>query len=294
MLATDVFPCEDAHAQERSLLTQVVPTAEQDDLWIADRNFCTTLFLFGLAGRGASFVIRQHASTLHWECTGTCRAAGRCPSGSVAEEKLRLSHSDGKTLRVRRVTLTLDKPTRKGDKQIHILTNVPAHQADAAQIAMLYRERWSVENAFQELSQSLHSEINTLGYPKAALLSLSVALLTYNAISTAKAALRAVHGEEAAPNKISGYYLAGEIAAAYHGMMIAIPPQAWTRQFAGLSAARMASVLKQLAAHVQLRQFRKHTTGPKKPPPKRTSGKRQKHVSTARILAKRKPATTKK
>lgn len=294
MLATDVFPCEDGHAQERSLLPQVVPTAEPNDLWIADRNFCTTDFLFGLAARGASFVIRRHASTLSWECVAECRQAGRCETGIVNEDRLRLRHPDGETMVVRRVTLVLDKPTRKGDGQIEILTNIPARRASATKIAMLYRERWTVENMFQELSQSLHSEINTLGYPKAALLGLSVALLTYNAISTAKAALRAAHGEEAAPKKISGYYLAGEIGAAYHGMMIAIPPRAWTRQFADLTVARMASILKQLAEHVQLRQFRKHTTSPKKPPPKRSSGRKQKHVSTARLLAKRKTATAKK
>src|SRR5713101_4304923 len=47
MLATEVVLCEDGHAQERSLLGQVLPLVEQDDLWIADRNFCTVDFLFG-------------------------------------------------------------------------------------------------------------------------------------------------------------------------------------------------------------------------------------------------------
>ena len=40
-LAIDVFPCEDGHAQERSLLDQVLLTVCLGDLWIADRNFCT-------------------------------------------------------------------------------------------------------------------------------------------------------------------------------------------------------------------------------------------------------------
>ena len=41
MLAIDVFPCEDGHAQERSLLDRVLTTIEEDDVWVADRNFCT-------------------------------------------------------------------------------------------------------------------------------------------------------------------------------------------------------------------------------------------------------------
>src|SRR3954463_10721521 len=65
MLAIDVILCEDGHAQERSLLGQVLETVAEKDLWISDLNFCTTNFLFGVAGRGGFFVIRQHASTLH-------------------------------------------------------------------------------------------------------------------------------------------------------------------------------------------------------------------------------------
>src|SRR5215831_11955769 len=41
MLAHEVILCEDGHAQERSLLGQVLPYVEPNDLWIADRNFCT-------------------------------------------------------------------------------------------------------------------------------------------------------------------------------------------------------------------------------------------------------------
>src|SRR5581483_8109565 len=65
MLAIDVVLCEDAHAQERSLLDRVLETVATKDLWVADRNFCTTNFLFGIALRGGCFVIRQHGSTLY-------------------------------------------------------------------------------------------------------------------------------------------------------------------------------------------------------------------------------------
>src|SRR3989442_1507840 len=64
MLVTDVFPCEDGHAQERSLWDQVRATIQPGEAWIADRNFCTTGFLFGIARRGGSFVIRPHQATL--------------------------------------------------------------------------------------------------------------------------------------------------------------------------------------------------------------------------------------
>ena len=41
-IPVDVFPCEDGHAQERSLLNQVLPTVEKGELWVADRNFSST------------------------------------------------------------------------------------------------------------------------------------------------------------------------------------------------------------------------------------------------------------
>src|SRR5512132_1842857 len=77
MLVTHVVLSEDGHAQERSLLDQVLGLVRARVLWIDDRNFCTTNFLCGIAGREASFVVRQHAATLHWEFVGKRRAGGR-------------------------------------------------------------------------------------------------------------------------------------------------------------------------------------------------------------------------
>src|SRR6187431_794139 len=66
-LAIDVICCEDGHAQERSLLDPILETVAQKDVWVADRNFCTTAFLFGIAERKGFFVIRRHAATLSWD-----------------------------------------------------------------------------------------------------------------------------------------------------------------------------------------------------------------------------------
>src|SRR5262249_10333596 len=62
MLVLDVVPCEDAHAQERSLVEQVLPGVEPGDLGIADRNFCTTRLVFGTRARGGRFLAPQPAA----------------------------------------------------------------------------------------------------------------------------------------------------------------------------------------------------------------------------------------
>jgi hypothetical protein len=51
-VVTDVIPCDDAYAQERALRPEGVPMGVARDCIVADRNFCTTGVLFGIARRG--------------------------------------------------------------------------------------------------------------------------------------------------------------------------------------------------------------------------------------------------
>ena len=81
-MATDVFPCEDGHAQERSLLGAVVPTLEPRDTLIMGRNFCVRDFLHGISVRGAYFICRQHKG-LPWDEDGKERFAGRSEAGTI-------------------------------------------------------------------------------------------------------------------------------------------------------------------------------------------------------------------
>lgn len=286
-MATDVFPCEDGHTQERALLDDVLPSVRLADLWIADRNFCTTRFVFGLFERQGSFLIRQHASTLHWKKLGRRKFKGETATGKVYEQRVELTDPEtGQTKRVRRITIELFEPTRDGDKEMHILTNVPARKATAQRMAELYRKRWTIETMFQELTETLTCEVKALGYPKAAVFAFCLALVAYNAIAVVKAAMRAAHGEETIEKNVSGYYMSLEISRTTTGMMIAIPSEDWTI-FHNLSSSQLAKLLKALAAKIDLSKYQKHPRGPKKPKPKKTSGAKIKHVSTARVLAKR-------
>ncbi len=285
MLAVDVFPCEDGHAQERSLFTDVLPSVEVGDVWIADRNFCTNKFLFGIAAREGYFVIRQH-QCLSWHSQTELRQCGSVEGGQVFEQTISLSDDDGQLLLVRRVQVHLVEPTRDGDQDIFILTNLPLLSASATLIAQLYRKRWTLETLFQVLTQTLGCEIKTLGYPKAALFAFCVALVAYNVLSVVKAALRSVYST-AVIEEVSSYYLADEIQGTYRGMMIAIAPQEW-RCFQQFNFIQLATVLRDLASFVRLKAFRTHPRGPKKPQPKRTRPKNKPHVSTAKLLAQTK------
>jgi IS4 transposase len=285
MTVTDVLLTEDGQAQERSLLEDVYPLVQAHDLWVADRNFCTVGFLLAIHRRSGSFVIRQHGG-LPGELLGKRQAKGRCETGRLYEQRLRLRDEGGKPVDLRRITVVLDKPTRDGDTEIHILTNLPAKKVPARKVAEVYRKRWTIEGLFLEVEQTLSCEIDTLCYPKAALFAFCLGLLASNAVALLKAALRAEHGEEVVSQQLSAYYLTLEIRQTYTGMMVAIEAGHW-QVFRTLSDGAFAGVLREIASHVCLRRYRKTPRGPKKPQPKRRRYRNGEHVSTAKIIADR-------
>src|SRR5262249_41155369 len=142
---------------------------------------------------------------------GTRRHVGRIETGVVYEQPVRLLEDNGRTLQVRRITLVLDVPTRDGETEIHILTDLTQKELDGCGVAELYRRRWTIESAFLHLAMDLRSEINTLGYPRAALFGFAVGVLAYNLVSTMKASIRAQFGSEAV-DQLSGYGMANDIA----------------------------------------------------------------------------------
>lgn len=284
-LVTDVFPCEDGHAQERALLGSVLTSVQRNDLWIADRNFCTRAFLTDIDTRGGFFVIREHQG-LPWEMVSPLRACGRTPTGQLAQQRVCVVDAQGQQHLFRRLRITLDQATRDGDMFLYILTNLP-EQVSAHQVAQLYQNRWKLETAFQHLEAYFHSEINTLGYPKAALFGFCLALVAYNVLAVVLAALRGVHGEDTVDHEVSLYYIAMEISATYKGMMIAIPEPEW-EIFYAMNTVDLAAILLDLARRVPLKAFRKSSRTPKKHGPQGTKAPRKGHVSTAKLLMSRK------
>jgi len=281
-LVRDVFLCEDGHAQERSLFGAVLETGQAGDLWMQDRNFCPCAFLCEIDQRGACFITRPHEG-LPFEPVNILRSVGRMETGHVAEQRVQVRDAQGSTHLFRRIRVKLDQATRDGDRGLYILTNLPLRKASATRVARLYRKRWTLETAFQHLEAYFHSEINTLGYPKAALFGFCLALVAYNMVAVVMAALRSVHGAQTIDQDLSLYYAANDIAQTYHGMMIAIPEDEW-HVFSRMRPAEMVATLRELAQKVCLKGYRKSPRGPKKPRPKREGTTKASHVSTAKLL----------
>jgi Transposase DDE domain len=278
-LLTDIVQCEDAYTNERTLFADILSLVKPNDLWLADRNFCTDDYMRGIQDREAFFLIRHHAGAKLRPLGRETRARSH-PGGTICEQRVRAGW-----LECRCIIIRLKKPLRDGTTEIRLLTNVPQKRLSASKAAMLYRTRWQIESAFQDLTSSLQCEINTLGYPKAALFGFALAVVAYNLLMVTRGALVAGIGEELeGPEALSIYHMATQVAAVEKGMMIAVPPSVW-RQFVEMTAAEFACWLYDIARHMDWRPYRKSPRGPKKPVVvKRTS--RGAHRSTARELNK--------
>jgi len=282
----DVFPCKDGHAQERSLLADVLKTVDEKDLWLCDRNFCVVHFTCETDNKRAFFIMRQHGN-FPFKLLGKEKFVGRIETGKVFEQYILVTDDAGKEHKFRRIRVQLKEETRDGDKELFLITNLSKRAAGAKKIAEMYRKRWTIETSFQELEKYFNSEINTLGYPPAALFGFCVALISYMILSVINAAMSSVHGTKKIEKDVSGYYISEEISKTYRGMMIAIPCEEWV-VFCHFTQSILVKLLKELSANVKLSAFQKHPRGPKKPQPKRKSDPKTPHVSTAKLLAARK------
>ena len=205
----------------------------------------------------------------------------------MAEHRVVLTRAGQATLAVRRIAVRLDQPTRDGDTTLDILTNLPPEAAPATVVARGYRGRWRLETAFPILAPALTREIDTLAYPKAALFGFVVAVVTYNVLATATAALTNGYGADTIEREFSAYYLAAELDAVAAGMAVALPAQDWL-VFRPLPLTDFVAFLLTLAQNTRLARFKKHPRGPKKPPPTRCYDPKHPYVSTARLIAARK------
>jgi len=284
-LVVDLMACEDAHASERA-----------GELWIADRHYCTRTVLRGLEDAGACFIVREYANHPRLAEQGEWRACGRVETGLVREQAITVEHQQA---RWRRIELALDRPTEDGDTTLRLWSNLP-EAVTAGRIAELYRTRWQIEGMFGRLESVLHSDLGSLGHPRAALLGFAAAVLAYNVLALLQRAVEQAHQpppdppSPAAPPpppplEVSCFHLAVQVRSGYEGLLIALPPEHWPC-WDEADPAGLAQHLLRLARNINPRQVATSKRGPKIAKPKGyVDGKTARaHVATARLLAKAK------
>jgi IS4 transposase len=284
-LVTDILPSEDAYQSERAAVAPLLDSAQPGQLWIADRQFCTSAILLGWQATQASFLVREHGRHPQLATEGPWRACGRTETGQVREQRIELA---GAAASWRRIELALDTPTEAGESVIRLWSNLP-EQVDARQIARLYRTRWGIEGMFQRLEAALHSEIRSLGHPRAALLGFAVAVLAHNVLALLQRCIERAHQATDPALQVSAYHLALQIRSRYEGMLIALPAEQWS-SYDEAEPAAVAAHLTRLARNVVPRQVVASPRGPKRAAKKDyvDAAVARAHVATARVLAQAK------
>ena len=290
-LVVDLVAQEDVHASERAAVGPLLDGAGAGELWIADRHFCTRTVLQGLEDAGAGFIVREHTNHPRLAGQGEWCACDRTGTGQVREQAVT---AKGQQAPWRRTELALDAPTEDGDTAIRLWSNLP-DEVGADRIAELYRTRWQVEGMFGRLEAVLHSEVASLGHPRAALLGFAAAVLAYNVLVLLQRAAEQAHQPppasppSAAPLDVSCFHLAQQVRSSYEGLLIALPPEHWPR-WHETDPAGLARHLLRLARNINPRAVATSKRGPKTATPKGyVDGKTARaHVATARVLAQAK------
>jgi hypothetical protein len=286
-LLFDVISCRDGHANEATLHPQIIELVKPGEVWMGDRAFGSMMMMTSIAiDKRAHFIFRHSRGLVpNWTAQGRRRKIANVEGGKLYEQPVEIEHQ-GRTLLLRRITIVLDKPTRKGDQEIHLLTNLP-RRISAKRVAKAYRKRWNIETAFQQLATTLQSEIKTLGYPEAALFSFCVAMMMHNLLSVIKTSIGCAHRDAAVADEVSSYYASKEVSESWKGFQTALSQDEFESIYGEMTLEQVARELVRIGRQLDLSAYQKSRRGPKRPPPKKKSGNRGNHVSTARILDQR-------
>jgi len=273
---------EDGHTNERALMLRIGELLEENDLLMADSSYCTMVMFDAVSSKKAKFLIRHHGG-LHLEMLGTAKKGkGRCKTGKVTFQKVMTSDAKQYTV----ITIHRDRPMKKGQLEVRLLTNLEVTAKLATELAELYLKRWKIEESFRQLTEYLSCEIKTLGYPKAALLAFSLAVVAYNCLRCLKAALAAHFGQDEVDNKLSMYYVGLELKQSLDGVEVAIDESIW-KQFETMDPAELAACMIDVAKLVHFHRYRKAPkTHKKKKAP--IHSKRNFHQATFDVLNARK------
>jgi len=274
----------DSYANERKMLAPYMNKLEKGALYFADRNFCDGPLIASFMAAETFFVLRHHGRSPSWRKIVGCpkNKVGTDPAGqSVYEQEIEVQLPDKSWVRLRRVTVKLATPTRDGDTELNYLTNLPT-SVSAVCVSEGYRGRWTIELCFGKIAKALNAEINTLCYPRACLFCFCLGLVAFNLISALKQLLVRYNKTKQIP-KLSDYYIALEIGEAQLAFEICFDHADWVK-LQRMTIAEFLQWVSDIAKHAKLKKYRTHTRAPKKPPPKRSSGKKQAHFSTHRAL----------
>lgn len=184
-LATD----PDGEANDAKLVPDLLPQVRAQvagcRLWVADRQFCDLKQTRTFTADGDHFLVRYHPKTAF--CPDPQRPARRRVDGEgrvYVEDGGWLGREGNKDRRyVRRITLE-----RPGEETLILITDLlDADVYLAVDLLTIYRQRWTIEGVFQQITEVFHLQGLIGTTPQGTLFQMAFCLLLYNLLQVVRA-----------------------------------------------------------------------------------------------------------
>lgn len=203
--------CEDGESGEVLLVPEALQQSRRaapgPRLHVADRQYCDLTQTQRFVETGDHFVIRWHAKTKYfldeaWEALTGIDRHGR----QYTEDWGWLGRSsDKRRRRVRRICLK-----RTEEEDLILVTDLDdPGEHPASDLLDVYLERWSIERAFQQVSEVFHLSRLIGTTPKATVFQSALCFLLFNMIQVIRAYVS--EGQDVQPESISTENLFGDV-----------------------------------------------------------------------------------
>ena len=123
---------------------------------------------------------------------------------------------------------------------------------------------------FGRLEAVLHSEIGSLGHPRAVLPGFAAAVLAYNVLAVLQRAVNRHTSSRSHPRRCPPTIWPCRSRGSYEGLLIAVPLECWP-PWHSADPGRLAERLLHLARNINPRQVATNKRNPNSPSPKATS-----------------------
>lgn len=268
----------DGEANDVRLLPDLLPEVRQRTagprLWVGDRAFGAPMHISRFTAEEDSFVLRYNAQTHFFRDPGETVRKGVDDAGRAFTEECGWLGRDGNKHQcyVRRITLH-----REGEEDIAIVTDLFGSRKYPAKVLLsLYRDRWGIEQMFQQVTEVFGLEKLIGGRPEATIFQFAFCLLLYNQMQLVRAYV--VKHQEVETDRVSLEQLFVDVRRELIAWTVVGGPIDLPQHTPAQTRRRLDTLLRKQWSDRWLKATRDHPK-PKKMPPKTKT-----HTSVYRAL----------
>ena len=263
------------------LAADVRTSSDRPRLWVGDRAFSYVQQTLELGAQPDDFLVRRRTDIVFEPDTDVPARNGSDEQGRRWCEQLGwLSrHRQPRAVRVRQISLPLDE----GDELILVTSLLDSRGIPAADLLALYRQRWSIERVFQDVTEIFGLRHLIGSTPQASLFQFALCLVLYNTLQLIRAYIAA--GQQRPAAELSTEKIFRDLQRQLGAWMLLLSPATAIAQHRAIPT--QDATREYLATHIGrcwTRRWLKAPPQKRRAPPKRTG--HGKHVSAHVIIEK--------